>query len=90
MTNPPSTNVAVVRRCCTSDPCPDSVIAKQPGSAREMMSRRYFSWCRSVPSICTAPPNSPHWTPAFTISDRSPYPSSWNDTTDPPMSPSPP
>ena len=37
-----------------------------------MTSRRYSSWWRLVPSSCSAPPNSPHWTPALTISDRSP------------------
>ena len=37
-----------------------------------MTSRRYLSCCRLVPSSCSAPPNRPHWTPALTISDRSP------------------
>ena len=31
----------------------------------------YASWWRSVPRFSIAPPNSPHCTPALTISDRS-------------------
>ena len=65
-------------------------MAKQPGSAKLMMSGRYASWCRSVPSAWTAPPNRPHWTPALTISERSVKASISIAVTEPPASPSPP
>ncbi len=49
----------------TSEPCPVSVIAKQPSSSPEMIAGRYAAWCGSVPSALTAPPNSPHCTPGL-------------------------
>ncbi len=79
--------VAVVRRCCTSEPWPVSVIAKQPSSSPSMIGCRYFSWWWVVPSTWTAPPNRPHCTPALTSSDRSQNASIPNAVTTPPTSP---
>ena len=60
-----------MRRRCTSDPRPVSVIAKQPGRATDMTSGRYFLWCSSVPRALMAPPNRPNCTPIFTMRDMS-------------------
>ena len=64
--------VAVVRRSCTLEPWPSSVMAKQPSSSAPAVRSRYSSWWRSVPRCWIAPPQRPNCTPHLTSSDRSP------------------
>lgn len=55
-----------------------------------MMSGISSAWWRWVPSACTAPPNKPHCTPTFTISERSAKAIISMEATEAPRSPPPP
>ena len=81
--------VAVVSRFCTSDPWPRSVMAKQPSRSRLMICGTRCVW-RSLPSASTAPPNSPHCTPDFTMTPRSAWPTISMPVSVAPISPVPP
>lgn len=70
----------------TSEPWPDSLTSKEPGSSVVLIAGSSSLWRRSVPSRWTEPPINPNRTPILTSRDRLLWPTGWNVATRPPGS----
>ena len=62
-----TSSIATVCNIATLLPCFSSVIAKQPGALKELMSSKKRSRCFVEPRLSTLPPHKLYWTPILTV-----------------------
>ena len=63
-------SIATVCNIATLLPCLSSVIAKQPGALKELMSAKKRCRCLDEPRLSTLPPQRLYWTPSLTVCTR--------------------